>query len=101
MILETLPKERENEFDSDSLVYINDIEMNYNRDFDRDIIEDIKNREMQIYGGYYRYEKGWKSPNIFLLGRGKKSGKFKFKVQGFRPYCYENAEDGEYKTYLG
>ena len=30
--------------------------------------------------GYYKFEKGYNSPKIYLLGRGIKSGKFKFKV---------------------
>ena len=101
MKLEKLSSILQSEFDSDSLVFIDDEYFCYNIGFDKNIIEDIRNHEMQIFTGYYRWEDGWKSPKIYLIGRGKKSGKFKFKIQNFKPYCYLKNEVGDYKTYLG
>jgi len=101
MKLEPISNILKNEFDDDSLIYIDDNYFCYNKNFSKDLIEDIKNHEMQIFTGYYRWEDDWKSPKIYLIGRGKKSGKFKFKVQNFKPYCYIKNDVGDYKTYLG
>jgi DNA polymerase elongation subunit (family B) len=103
MLLNPLPEIMNGDFDKDSLVYINDTELCYSKEFPVDILDDLQNHNLQIYTGYYTSPtKGTKeSPRIYLIGRGKKSGKFKFKVQGFYPYCYIKSKDGELKDYLG
>ena len=88
-------------FDSDTLVYKSDTEFYYGSDFNKDVLNDIQNHEFQVYGGYYIYRTGWKSPTIYLIGRGKTAGKSIFKVQNFKPYCYVSDSNGGYKTYLG
>ena len=100
MIIEELPKLLEKLYDNDSLVYVNDSTFYYNRKFDKELLEDIRNKVYQIYNGTYRYKPEWKSPKIYLNGRGRTCGKKIFKVEGFLPYCYINSEDGKYKTYL-
>jgi len=97
----SLPDIMKKDFDKDSLVYINDNEFCYNEDFPKSVINDIENHTLQIYEGYYHFNKGWDSPKIYLIGRGKKSGKFKIKIEGFYPYCYIKKDGGEYKSYLG
>ena len=111
MKIEELPKCLQNGYDSDSIVYYTDSEFYYNKDVDKDLIEDLRNKEFQVYTGYYTPKIGnweaWKAkeptskPTIYLLGRGKKSGKQKIKVEGFLPYCYMPDTKGEYETYLG
>jgi len=54
MKLEKLSSILQSEFDSDSLVFIDDEYFCYNIGFDKNIIEDIRNHEMQIFTGYYR-----------------------------------------------
>ena len=94
-MIQPLPDIMKGDFDKDSLVYINDDEFYYAKEFPTDILDDINNKDMQIYTGYYISPiKGLKeSPRIYLIGRGKKSGKFKFKVQGFYPYCLSSDTD--------
>ena len=101
MKLELLSNILWDQFDDDSLIYMDDDYFCYTPNFNKDIIDDILNHNLQIFTGYYRYEKGWKSPKIYLIGRGIKSGKFKMKIQGFKPYCYVKSDVGEYRTYLG
>ena len=103
MIINPLPEIMRGDFDKDSLVYISDDELCYAENFPNDILDDIKNHNIQIYTGYYLSPtKGTKeSPRIYLIGRGNKSGKFKFKVQGFYPYTYIKNLTGEFKDYLG
>ena len=101
MKLEPLLELANGDFDKDSLVYFNDNKFYYGPEFPKEILEDIQNHNLQIYHGYYHFNKGWNSPKLYYFGRGKKSGKFKFKVQNFFPYCYNKSEDGEYKSYLG
>jgi DNA polymerase elongation subunit (family B) len=100
MRLNKLPVKEQANYDSDSLIYISDDEFQYNKDFDKKIIREIKDRNLQIYSGYYEYSKGDKTPKIYISGRGNKIGKFKIKIEGFRPYCYAECEKGEYRTYL-
>jgi len=95
------PLEIENKFDEDSLVYISDNELQYNSGVSKDIIKDIQNKTIQIYSGYYTFNKGDDSPRIFLSGRGKESGKVKLKIQRFLPYCFIKQKGGSYKDYLG
>ena len=101
MKLEPAPEILKERFDSDSLIYNDDKFLFYNKDVDKNIIKDIKEHTLQVYGGYYIFNKGDYCPTIFLIGRGENAGKFKFKVQNFLPYCYENDDEGDYKTYLG
>ena len=91
------------DFDDDALVYSNDEEFYYTKNFPKDLLKDIEEKQIQIYTGYYDPPtKGTKdSPTIYLLGRGKTSGKFKLKIQGFYPYCYVKSDEGTYKDYLG
>lgn len=102
MKLEPIPDIVKKNFDDDSIVYNTDTHMYYGNETNQNIISDIRNNAMQIYGGYYIFEKGkgWNSPKIYLTGRGESSGKFKIKLQNFKPYCYEYDENGDYKTYL-
>jgi DNA polymerase elongation subunit (family B) len=111
MRLEKLPDCLRLKYDLDSIVYSDDESFFYNCNVSEDLIDDIKNKEFQVYTGYYtplipKWEK-WKIkkvesvPTIYLLGRGKKSGKQKIKIQGFLPYCYVHDSNGEYETYLG
>jgi len=112
MNLFPLPKALENVYDSDSLIYYNDDTFYYNKKVKKSLIDDIKNRELFILTGYYTpnipyWKRSWEAPKkknkpiLHLLGRGKQTGKIKFKVENFLPYCYVNSEHGEYKTYLG
>jgi len=101
MKLEPISELLDYNFDKDSLIYISDDHFVYGEELDESIIKDIKDHTIQIYTGYYIHEKGWKSPKIYLLGRGKNSGKVKLKIQNFKPYCYIKADDGDYKDYLG
>lgn len=96
-----LPKCERNKYDDDAIIYVSDNEFLYNFNVKDSIVEDIENREFQVYSGYYTWEKGWESPKIFLLGRGKKSGKKKIKIQNFLPYCYVYNKQGKYKSYDG
>lgn len=101
-IIEPLPESLNTKFDSDSFIYIEDNKFYYGKDFSKDLLDDIINRNMQIYAGYYEYDNGWDSPRIYLIGRGRKAGKFKFKVQNFKPYCYIDSHTSyDYHTYLG
>jgi len=95
------PLSIENNFDDDSLVYISDNELQYNPGVTKSVIEDIQNRTIQIYNGYYEFNKGWDAPKLYLIGRGKNSGRVKLKIQNFLPYFYMKKSGGEYKTYLG
>jgi DNA polymerase elongation subunit (family B) len=101
MIFEKIPEIIENDFDKDSLVYENDTHIYYGKELCQNIIEDLTNKKIQVYGGYYEYIRGKKSPTIYLLCRGIKSGKVKIKVENFKPYCYVSDTNGSYKTYLG
>jgi len=103
MNLESIPEMMESDFDDDALVYNNDDEFYYTKNFPKDLLEDIENKQIQIYTGYYDPPtKGTKnSPTIYLVGRGKTSGKFRLKIQGFYPYCYIKSNEGTYKDYLG
>jgi len=100
-MLEQLPEIMQNDFDEDSLVYINDNELRYNIGVPKPIIDDINNKSLQIYAGYYIFNNGWKSPKIFLICRGRKSGKVKIKIEGFYPYCYIKKKGGSYRSYSG
>jgi DNA polymerase elongation subunit (family B) len=99
--LEELPDALKSLYDKDSLIYDEDDHFYYNEDVDKDLIEDILNKDFQIYNGTYRYEKDWNSPKIYLIGRGRNCGKKIFKIENFKPYCYIESEDGEYKTNKG
>lgn len=99
--LTPLPKSMSNKYDDDSLVYEDDDAFLYSKKVSKKLVADITNREFQIYTGYYVWSKGMDSPNIFLVGRGKKSGKATIKIQGYYPYCMVYSMDGKYETYLG
>ena len=101
MILEPLQKELENLYDKDSFVYVDDNELRYNSGVNLDVVNDIKNKQFQVYNGTYRYKSSWNSPKIYLLGRGKSCGKTVIKIENFLPYCYVKSENGNYKSYLG
>jgi len=101
MILEPLPKLLQEKYDKDSLIYKDDTSLYYNTEVDEELIEEIKSKNLQVYSGYYDYSRGWDSPKIYLIGRGNNIGKFKIKIQGFKPYCYIKNSKGEYKSYLG
>jgi len=103
MKLGFIPDMMSEDFDDDALVYSNDEEFYYTKNFPKDLLKDIEEKQIQIYTGYYDPPtKGTKdSPTIYLLGRGKTSGKFKLKIQGFYPYCYVKSDEGTYKDYLG
>jgi len=99
MILDKLPEKLRNCYDKDSLVYQDDDTLLYNTNVDLDLIKDIKDKNFQIYNGTYKYEPSWKSPKIYLVGRGRTCGKKIFKIEGFLPYCYVDDENGSYLTY--
>jgi len=101
MNLTKLPSYLEQEYDFDALVYQSDTELYYAPDVPELLIEDIKNHDFMIYSGYYTYHKLDDAPRLYYLGRGKRIGKYKIKIQGFYPYLYDFSDDGEYKTYLG
>jgi len=101
MSLKPLPDMMKDDYDEDSLVYLNDEEFLYGDKVSEDLIKDIRNKTIQIYSGYYIFDKGYNSPKIYLIGRGENSKKIKFKIEGFYPYCYVNSDEGKYKTYLG
>lgn len=94
-------QESYDDYDSDSLIYISDDEFHYQEDVDKDLIKDIRNHSIQIFSGYYDYKKGWESPKIYLIVRGKHSGKTKIKIEGYYPYCLLPSDDGEYESYDG
>jgi DNA polymerase elongation subunit (family B) len=96
-----LPKLLHRMYDKDSLVYQDDNTIYYNTEVDKDLIDDINNKDFQVYNGTYLYEPQFNSPKIHLVGRGRNCGKKKFKIEGFLPYCYISSDNGEYKTYLG
>ena len=83
------------------LRYISDTEIEIPQNIDSDLRDDILNHNLQIYGGYYEYEKEWESPIIYPITYGKKSGKQIFPITGFLPYLYKRNENGTYKDYLG
>lgn len=101
MKLDLIPRHLEQEYDSDSLVYVSDSHFHYNTQVDKNLIDDILNHEIQIYSGYYTYRKKEDTPRLYYLGRGKRSGKVKIKIQGYYPYGYEYDEDGDSEDYLG
>ena len=88
-------------FDEDSLVYLNDECICYNKAVPESVVKDIAGKSIQIYGGYYEFKDGWNSPKIYLTGRGRNSGKIKLKIENFHPYCYDYSDSGEFKTFLG
>jgi len=100
-MIEPLPKLLEKLYDSDSLIYNTDNEFFYNKDFDKELLEDIERHNFQIYSGTYSYKEGWKTPKLYFMGRGKNCGKKIFKVEGFPPYCYVDSPKGSYKTIHG
>ena len=101
MVLEPLPTLLQDNFDADSLIYNADDTFYYNNQVNGDLVDDIQNHNFQFYSAYYHFNKGWDSPKIYLLGRGKKSGKTKVKITNFFPYCYIDSSVDEYKSYLG
>lgn len=112
MNLKPLPSQLSTEYDPDSLIYEDDESFYFNHAVPKTLIEDIKNREIFILTGYYeptippwkKYKEAIKEcnkPTLYLLARGKRSGKIKFKVENFLPYCYVDNKYGDYKTYLG
>ena len=111
MNIKELPNCLCNGYSDDAIVYYCDNEFFYNKGVDKNIIEDLKNNEFQVYTGYYEPKIGkWEKykarksenkPTIYLIGRGKKSGKQKLKIEGFLPYCYMPDTEGDFETYLG
>jgi len=101
MILKPVSELIKDSFDKDSLIYINDDELQYNSGVSNDVIKDIKEKTFQIYSGFYEFNKGCDSPMIYLNGRGSNSGKVQLKIQNFKPYCYIKKKGGKYKSYLG
>jgi DNA polymerase elongation subunit (family B) len=111
MILKPLPDILKDQYKKDSLVYSSDNEFYYNEEVDKDIIEDINNREFQVYTGHYsprvppwKKKQKWSPsniPTVHLIGRGKRSGKKTLNIEGFLPYCYVEDKNGKYVTYLG
>ena len=111
MNLEKLPKFLEGTYDNDALVYSSDDTFFHNGGIDKNLLNDLANKEFQIYTGYYtpkippwtpwEAKKSENKPTIYLVGRGKTSGKQKIKIQGFLPYCYMPDPNGDYETYLG
>ena len=106
MNLLPLPELLSDLYDKEALIYKDDNTLYYNVDVNKHLIEDIKNREFQIYNGTYEMIRDKSSkrkyiPRIELIGRGKISGKIRFYVEGFYPYYYMLSDDGEYKTYKG
>lgn len=99
--LEPAPDLITEKFDYDAIIYKTDTEFFYNGGVNQSIVKDIKERTIQVYSGFYKFEKGWDSPKIFLNARGKNSGKVRLKIQNFKPYCYRRCDDGKYKDYLG
>ena len=101
MKLELIPRHLEQEYDSDSLIYQADDWFYYNTQVDKNLIDDILNKELMLFSGYYTFHRGDDSPRLYYLGRGKRSGKVKIKIQGFYPVGYEYNEDGDCEDYLG
>ena len=98
--IQPLPPILANSYQKDSLIYSTDSLCYYNVDFDKALLEDIKNKRFQIYNATYRYDPNNHHTIIFLSGRGKTCGKKIFTVEGFYPYCYIKNENGESRTYL-
>lgn len=96
-----LPDSLKNQYDIDSLVFISNDELAYNSEVDPKIIDAIKSKDLQIFTGWYEYEKGWQSPKIYLIGYSTKYGKLKLKIEGFLPYCYVPDSNGEYISFDG
>jgi len=67
----------------------------------KDLAEDFKRKQIQIYTGWYEFKKGDLTPTIFLIGRAKNYGKFKMKILGFRPYCYSIDSNGCHRSIYG
>ena len=101
MRLEPLPQDRYDSYDSDSLVYVSDDTLLYAPEVPQSLVEDILNKEFQIYSGYYTYHRGDDCPRLYYLGRGKRTGKYKLKIMGFYPYGAEYNENGVEEDYLG
>lgn len=100
-ILKPLSKDLQDNYDDNSLIYINDSEFHYNYKVSEKLLKDIRDRTFQIYTGYYEFKKGWDSPKIYLIGRGINCGKQTIKIMGFYPFCYIHNNDGSYKSYKG
>ena len=92
---------REKDFDDDSLVYEADYHLFYGTAVKKELLDDIFNNTISIFGSYYTYSKENDSPRIYYLGRGKESGKVKIKIQNFQPHAYEYDENGDSVDYLG
>ncbi|RLF01213.1 MAG: hypothetical protein DRJ64_10955, partial [Thermoprotei archaeon] len=73
----------------------------YDPNLPSDLIHDLKSKEVMIYTGWYKYLPGFKYPIIYLLGHGKRYGKFYLRVGGFRPYCYIKHPSGKYRSIFG
>lgn len=82
------------------LYYTNDA-VYYDPNLPKDLIRDLKYKEVMIYTGWYKFLPGFKYPIIYLLGRGKRHGKFYLRVGGFRPYCYIKHPSGKYRSIFG
>lgn len=100
MSLELVPDILKNLYNNDSLIYINDSSFYYGEKFDKELLEDIRNKQFQIYNGTYRHDYKNGNTTIFLNGKGKNCGKKIFKVENFFPYTYIDNDDGDYETYL-
>ena len=88
MTLEPLPKALEKCYLDNSLIFQDDSSFYYNSNFNKDLLDDISNHNFQIYNGTYRHNKEDGTTTIWLVGRGRNSGKQLFPVQGYYPYCY-------------
>jgi len=100
-MLEKLPKALENLYDKDSFIYQDDTHIYYNTRVNKELVNDIINKDFQIYNGTYRHNYINKETVIFLVGRGKTCGKVYLKIQNFYPYSYLYDKDGDMKTYMG
>jgi len=80
-------------YTKDSLYFSNDIPT--------ELKEDLRQKEIMIYSGWYKFHSSMRYPIIYLIGRGKRYGKFYIRVGGFRPYCYVKDENGKYKSIFG
>lgn len=68
---------------------------------DKTLKEDLINKDVMVYAGWYKFLPSWKYPVIYLIGRGKRYGKFFISIGGFRPYCYIVSDKGKYKSIFG
>lgn len=78
-----------------TLYYLEDNVFSY-ENLDESVEKDLLSRNIQIFHGYYKLNEE-RLPIIYLIGRGKNSGKIKLQVKNFFPYFYRPSKSGDYR----